>query len=81
MVYDLKGKDSKRIQLNRGLFCYKIQSHHGKYKRISNGILKIYEKPVRAVVIFSKGYLNKVKKLMMHFKTKCKFYEISRELK
>ena len=81
MIYDLKGKDSERIQLNRGLFCYRIQSHHGKYKRVSKGILKIYEKPVRSVVIFGKDYLGKVKRLMSSFKAKCKFYEIFREIK
>lgn len=80
MIYNLNGKDSKRIKLNRILFQYKNQSHQGKYETISKGILKEYEKPVRSVVIFDKTNLNKVKRIMMELKLSCKIYEITDEI-
>lgn len=80
MIYNLNGKDSERIKLNRRLFQYKTQSHKGKYETISNGILKEYEKPVRSVVIFDKTILNKVKKIVAESKIACRLYEISDEI-
>lgn len=80
MIYNLNGKDSERIKLNRKLFQYKNQSHQGKYETISKGILKEYEKPVRSVVIFDKTSLNKVKKVMVELGVPCKIYEITDEI-
>ncbi|MFA4853466.1 MAG: hypothetical protein WC599_13195 [Bacteroidales bacterium] len=80
MIYNLNGKDSERIKLNRVLFQYKTQSHKGKYETISKGVLKEYEKPVRSVVIFDKTFLNKVKKIMAETKIIYKIYEITDEI-
>ena len=80
MLYDLKGKDSERIMFNRALFQYNLQSHKGKYKTKSKGILKEYSKPVRSVVIFNKQYLMKVKSLLKRSKIFYKLYEISKEI-
>ena len=80
MIYNLNGKDSERIKLNRKLFQYKTKSHKGKYETISNGILKEYEKPVRSVVIFDKTILNKVKKIVAETNIICKIYEITDEI-
>lgn len=81
MIYDLKGRDTERIKLNRKLFPYKIQSHKGKYKRTTQGILKKYEKPVRSVIIFEKRNLNEVRKVVDYLKINYKLYEIHKQLK
>jgi len=81
MIYDLKGKDSERIKINRKLFQYKIQSHKGKYQKTTKGILTNYEKPTRSVVIFNKTKLSPVKKLIEENKIKHKLYEITQEIK
>lgn len=81
MIYDLKGKDSERIKINRKLFQYKIQSHKGKYQKMTKGILTNYEKPTRSVVIFDKTKLLQVKKLIEENKIKHILYEITQELK
>lgn len=75
MIYSI-GEDAKRISFNRKLFSYKIQSHAGKYKYKSKGILTQYEKPLRSVVIFDKGKLPETKKLCKKFNVEVKFYEI-----
>ncbi len=81
MIYNLKGNDSERISFNRKLFQYKLQSHKGKYKTVSKGALKKYEKPVRSVVIFNKKDIAKVKKLIDEWKIDSKLYEIYKEIK
>lgn len=75
MIYSV-GKDAKRIAFNRKLFSYKIQSHAGKYKYQSKGILTQYEKPLRSVVIFDKGKLLETKKLCKKLNIEAKFYNI-----
>ena len=81
MIYNLKGRDSERIRFNRRLFQYKIQSHKGRYKSTSKGVLKEYEKPIRSVVVFDKKDLAKVKKAVQEFKVDYKLYEINKEIK
>jgi hypothetical protein len=81
MIYDLKGDDSRRIKFNRGLFEYNIQSHGGKYKTKSKGILKEYTKLSRSVVLFDADNIKKVKKFLNEFEVERKLYEISREIK
>jgi len=81
MIYDLKGKDSQRIMFNRALFQYNLQSHKGKYKTKSKGILKDYSKLVRSVVIFNKEDLINVKKLLNKYKIYYKLFEIHKEIK
>jgi hypothetical protein len=72
MVYSI-GEDAKRITFNRKLFSYKIQSHAGKYKYRSKGILTQYEKPLRSVIIFDKEKLSETKQLCKKFDTGVKF--------
>lgn len=81
MIYHLKGNNSKRIGFNRKLFQYNIQSHKGKYKTVSEGALKKYEKPVRSVVIFNKENITQIKELIDKWKIDCKLYEIYKEIK
>ena len=81
MIYDLEGEDSKRIRFNRELFQYKIQSHKGKYNTLSNGVLKNYEKLAKSIVIFDKGFLSKVIKIIKKFGVSCRLYEINKEIK
>lgn len=76
MMYSI-GEDARRITFNRKLFSYNIQSHAGKYKYQSKGILTQYEKPLRSVVIFDKEKLLDTKKLCKKFNVEAKFYEIT----
>ena len=81
LIYDLKGNDSQRILFNRRLFHYNMQSHEGRYKATSRGILKEFEKPVRSVVIFEKKYLTQVFKLVKNTPNlSYSFYEIVKKL-
>lgn len=77
MIYSI-GEDAKRITFNRKLFSYKIQSHEGKYKYKSKGILTQYEKPLRSVIIFDKEKLIETKKLCDKLNVEAKFYEITK---
>lgn len=63
------------------MFQYKTQSHKGKYKKTTKGILTIYEKPTRSVVIFNKTKLPQIKKLIEENNIKHKLYEITQEVK
>lgn len=81
MIYNLKGNDSERVAFNRKLFQYNLQSHQGKYKTTSKGVLKIYEKPTRSVVIFNKRDINKVKKIIDKFNVDYRIYEIYKEIR
>jgi hypothetical protein len=77
MIYSIpEGDDITRIAFNRKLFSYNVQTHSGRYKRKSNGILSIYQKPVRSCVIFEDKHLNNVKKLCKSLKIKSVFYQI-----
>lgn len=77
MIYNIpEGDDTTRIAFNRKLFSYNVQSHSGKYKRKSKGILLKYEKPIRSCVIFENKYLNDVKKLCRSLKIQSIFYQI-----
>ncbi len=76
MIYSF-GDDAKRITFNRKLFSYNIQSHTGKYKYQSKGILTQYEKPLRSVIIFDKKKLVSTRKLCHKFNVGAKFYEIT----
>ena len=76
MIYSI-GEDTKRIAFNRKLFSYKIQSHAGKYKYKSKGILTQYEKPLRSVIIFDKEKLVETRKLCKRMNIEVKFYEIT----
>lgn len=81
MIYNLKGNDSERIGFNRRLFKYNLQSHNGKYKTTSKGVLDKYEKPTRSVVIFDKRDLSKVKKIICKFNVDYRLYDIYKEIK
>lgn len=75
MIYSI-GDDAKRITFNRKLFSYNIQSHAGKYKYQSEGIITQYEKPLRSVIIFDKEKLVPTRKLCHKLNVGAKFYEI-----
>ena len=81
LIYNLKGNDSERISFNRKLFQYNTQSHRGKYKTISKGVLKKYEKPARSVIIFNKKDIAKVRKVTDESKVDYRLYEIHKEIK
>ncbi len=77
MIYNIpKGDAATRIAFNRKLFNYNIQTHKGKYKRQTKGILEQYEKPIRSCIIFSHNKYAEVKKLCEEFKIKTNFYKI-----
>ncbi len=79
MIYSIpEGKDSLRITFNRKLFNYNVQSHLGKYRKTSQGILSEYEKPVRSVVIFNQKKLTEVKKLCSVLFIDAKFFLIKK---
>ena len=81
MVYDLNGNDSERIGFNRRLFQYSIQSHQGRYKTKSKGVLKNYIKLARSVVMFSLSDIALVKSILKQSKAKYKLYEVHKEIK
>lgn len=77
MIYSIpEGKDALRITFNRKLFNYNLQSHEGRYKKKSQGILSEYEKPLRSVIIFNKDKLPAVKGLCSQLSIDVKFYII-----
>lgn len=79
MIYSIPdGNAVKRIAFNRRLIDYNIQTHNGKYKGKTKGILKEYEKPIRSCIIFSKKYLSQVKELCKELEIPTKFYEIKK---
>lgn len=73
LIYNFKGNDSQRIKFNRKLLDYNTQSHKGKYKKKTTGILKQYQKPTRSLIIFQK---NNLKKILTEFKIDYTLYEI-----
>jgi len=79
MIYAIpKGNSILRISFNRRLFDYNIQSHSGRYKKKSKGILTEYEKPTRSCVIFNEENLENVRNLCIELSIEAKFYEIKR---
>jgi len=80
MIYNIpKGSDVTRISFNRRLFNYNLQTHNGKYKSKTKGILENFEKPIRSCVIFQEKNYTKVKKLCEEFKIVVNFYEIKKK--
>ena len=78
MIYQIpQGNAIKRITLNRKLFAYNTQSHKGKYKKKSNGLLEKYEKPTRSCVIFANEHTPKVKELCKKLAISIKLYKIT----
>ena len=78
MIYQIpQGNATKRITFNRKLFAYNTQSHKGKYKKKSNGILGEYEKPTRSCVIFTSEYTAQVKELCKKLAIPTKLYKIT----
>ncbi len=78
MIYQIpQGNAIKRITFNRKLFAYNIQSHKGKYKNKTNGILEEYEKPTRSCVIFTSEHTPKVKELCKELAIPIKLYKIT----
>jgi len=79
IIYSIpKGDSVLRINFNRKLFSYNIQSHKGKYKRKTEGILKKYEKPIKSCVIFNKIHLKDIRKLCKNTGINYKLYEIKK---
>ena len=79
MIYSIpKGNDVTRIAFNRKLFNYNLQTHKGRYKSTTKGILEEFEKPIRSCVIFQEKNLSKVKNLCEQFKIIAHFYEIKK---
>ncbi len=77
MIYAIpKGDSVIRIRFNRKLFSYKIQSHRGKYKTNSKGVLTKYEKPTKSCVIFEKDNLDDIRILCRKFKVKPRFFSV-----
>lgn len=76
LIYNFKGNDSQRIKFNRKLLNYNTQSHKGKYKKKTKGILQQYQKPTRSLIIFQKNNLKKIKKILTEFKIDYALYEI-----
>jgi len=75
MIYSIpKGDSIIRINFNRKLFDYNVQSHRGKYKRKTKGILSKVDKPAKSCVIFDRRCLKDVKKLCEEFKIDFKLY-------
>lgn len=79
MIYSIpKGDSILRINFNRKLFAYNVQSHKGKYQRKTKGILSKIEKPTKSCVIFDKKYVQDVKDLCNDLKINFKLYLIKR---
>ena len=79
MIYSIpEGNSSIRISFNRRLFNYNIQTHKGKYKKKTQGILQEFERPIKSCIIFDKKLLSSVKQLCDEFSIKYTFYKISK---
>lgn len=77
MVYAIpKGNSSVRISFNRKLFNYKRQSHKGKYKKKTEGVLKEFERPTKSCIIFDEEYLLNVDSICEQFKIRRIFYNV-----
>lgn len=79
MIYNIPNGDSTiRVQFNRKLFEYPMQTNGGRSKTKTKGILSNCERPAKACVIFDKEFLREVKSLCKHFKIKSKFYKVEK---
>lgn len=77
MIYQIPEGDAiRRITFNRKVFAYNLQSHNGKYKRKSQGLLTEYEKPIRSCIIFEYKYFPKIKEICEKLAISYKLYEI-----
>lgn len=77
MIYAIpKGDSSVRISFNRKLFNYKRQSHKGKYKKRTKGVLKSFERPTKSCIIFDEEYLLEVNSICEQFKIHRIFYNV-----
>ena len=77
MIYQIPEGDAiKRITFNRKVFAYNLQSHNGKYKRKSQGLLTEYEKPIRSCIIFEHKYILEIRKICEKLAISFKIYEI-----
>lgn len=75
MIYSIPEGDSiVRINFNRKLFTYNVQSHKGKYKRKTKGILSKVDKPIKSCVIFDRRFLKDVRRLCREYKIDFKLY-------
>ena len=78
MIYAIpKGDSSVRISFNRKLFNYRIQSHKGKYKKKTEGVLKEFERPAKSCIVFDEDYLFSVNSICEQFKIRRIFYNIT----
>lgn len=81
MIYSIpNGNSTLRISFNRKLLNYNVQSHKGRYKRKTNGILSKYERPNKSCIIFDKKHLKEIRNLCKEFKIIHNLYHI-RKLK
>lgn len=79
MIYEIpEGNSVVRIQFNRKLFEYNMQTNGGRGRTKTKGILSQYEKPAKCCVIFEYTHLNKIKKLCKEFRVKSNFYNITK---
>lgn len=79
MIYKIPNGDSVlRISFNRKLLNYNIQSHKGKYKTKTKGILDKFEKPTKSCIIFEKKFLSDVKKLCKEVGVDYMLYQIEK---
>ena len=78
MLYEIpEGNSIVRIQFNRKLFEYNMQTNGGRGKTKTKGILSQYEKPAKCCVIFKETYLDKIKKLCKESGVKSHFYRVT----
>jgi len=78
MIYAIpKGDSSVRISFNRKLFNYRIQSHKGKYKNKTKGVLKEFERPTKSCIVFDEEYLFSVNSVCEQFKIRRIFYNVT----
>ena len=81
MIYAIpNGDDKLRIKFNRELFNYSIQSHKGKYKSKSKGILNNYEKLTKSCILFDHHKLNEIKNLCAKLNINTRFFEINKPI-
>lgn len=69
---------SKRNQFKRKLFGAEEKTHKGRYTAVTKGYLseKLYEKPIRSVIITSKKYIKKIIQILKEFNAQYWIFEI-----
>jgi hypothetical protein len=72
---------SERIQFKRALFGSQEKVQQGKYDFYKKGYLtdKVYEKPIRSVLILDEQDVSKVEKIILQFKGEFKKYKLAQE--